>query len=125
MYPLSRIDDLFDQPRGARVYSKIDLRIDYHQLRFGEVDIPKTTFRTWYEHFEFTVTPFGLMNAPATFMDLMHRVFHPYLDRFIMVFVDDILIYSKSKEDHEGHLRIVLQTLIEHQLYAKFSKYEY
>ena len=89
-YPLLRIDDLFDQLRGARVYSKIDLRIVYHQLRVREADIPKTTFRTPFGHFDFTMMPFGLTNVPAAFMDLMHRVFQPYLDQFIMVFVDDI-----------------------------------
>ena len=102
---------MFDQLRGGRVYSKIDLRTGYHNLRVREVDIPKTTFRTRYGHFEFTVMPFGLTNAPTTFMDLMHRVFQPYLDHFIVVFVNDILIYSQSKEEHEDHLRIVLQTL--------------
>ena len=112
---------MFDQLRGARVYSKIDLRTRYHQLRVREIDIPKTTFRR-YRHFEFTVMPFGLKNAPAAFMDLMHRVFQPYLDQFVVVFVDDILIYSQSKWEHEYHLRIVLQLLRDHQLYAKFSK---
>ena len=110
-YPLPWIDDLFDQLRKARVCSKIDLCIGYHQLRFRDADIPKTTFRMRYGHFEFTMMPFELTNAPTTFMDLMHRVFQPYLDRFFVVFMDDILIYSKSKEDHEGHLRVVLQTL--------------
>ena len=107
-YPLSRIDDLFDQLRGARVYSKIDLRNGYHQQRVREPDIPKTVFRMRYGHFEFTVMPFGLTNAPAVFMDLMHRVFQPYLDQFFVVFVDDILIDSQSKEEHEDHLRVVL-----------------
>ena len=107
-YPLPRIDDLFDQLRGARAYSKIDLRIGYHQLRVRDTDIPKTAFRTRYGHFEFTVMPFGLTNAPAAFMDLMHRVFQPYLDQFVIVFVDDILIYSQSEWEHEYHLRIVL-----------------
>ena len=93
-YPLSRIDDLFDQLGGVRVYSKIDLCIAYHQMRVREADIPKTTFRTRYGHLEFTVMPFGLTNAPAAFMDLMNRVLQPYLDRFVVVFVDDILIYS-------------------------------
>ena len=118
---MPRIDDLFDQLRGARVYSKIDLCTGYHKLRVREADIPKTTFRTRYRHFEFTVMSFRLTNAPVAFMDLMHRVFQPSLDRLVVVFVDDILIYSKSKEVYEGHLRIVLQTLREHQLYAKFS----
>ena len=107
-YPLPRIDDSFDQLRGARVYSKIDLCTGYHQLRVREVDIPRTAFRRRYGHFEFTVMPFRLMNAPTAFMDLMHRVFQPYLDHFVVVFIDDILIYSKSKEEHEDHLRIVL-----------------
>ena len=95
-YPLPRINDLFDQLRGARVYSKIDLLTGYHQLGVRETDIPKKTFRTRYGHFEFTVMPFGLTNALAAFMDLMHRVFHPYLDRFVVVFVDNILIYSET-----------------------------
>ena len=107
-YPLPRIDDLFDQLRGARVYSKIDLRTGYHQQKVREIDIPKTAFRTRYGNFEFTMMPFGLTNAPTTFMDLMHRVFRPYLDQFIVVFVDDILIYSQSEWEHEYHLRIVL-----------------
>ena len=124
-YPLPRIDDLFDQLREAKVYSKIDLRTGYHQLRVRETDIPKTTSRMRYGHFEFTVIPFGLTNAPTTFMDLMHRVFQPYLDHFVIVFVDDILIYSQSEWEHEYHLRIVLQLLRDHQLYAKFSKCEF
>ena len=117
-YPLSRIDELLDQLRGARVYSKIDLRTGYHQLRVGDTDIPKAAFRSRYGHFEFTVMPFGLTNALATFMDLMHKVSQPYLNQFIVVFVDDILIYSQSEWEHEYHLRIVLQLLRDHQLYA-------
>ena len=124
-YPLPRIDDLFDQLRGARVYSKIDLLIGYHQLRVRETDIPKTAFRTRYGHYEFTVMPFGLTNEPAAFMDLMNRVFQSYLDQFVVVFVDDILIYSQSEWEHEYHLRIILQLLRDHQLYAKFSKCEF
>ena len=107
-YPLPMIDDLFDQLRGVRVYFKIDLHTGYHQLRVREVDIPKTTFRTRYGHFEFTAMPFGLTNAPTAFMDLMHKVFQPYLDQFVVVLVDDILIYFRSKEEHEDHLRVVL-----------------
>ena len=110
-YPLPRIDDLFDQLRGARIYSKIDLRTGYHQLRVWDTDIPKTAFKTRYGHYEFTVMPFGLTNAPAAFMDLMHRVFQPYLDQIVVVFVEDILIYSHSEWEHEYHLRIVLQLL--------------
>ena len=124
-YPLPRIDDLFDQLRGARVYSKIDLRTGYHQLRVREADIPKIAFRTRYGHFEFTVMPFGLTNAPMAFMGLMNRVFQPYLDQFVVVFVDYILIYSQSEVEHEDHLRIVLQLLRDHQLYAWFSKCEF
>ncbi|KAH9705011.1 Endonuclease [Citrus sinensis] len=124
-YPLPRIDDLFDQLQGAKVFSKIDLRSGYHQLRIKEADVPKTAFRTRYGHYEFLVMPFGLTNAPAAFMDLMNRVFHPYLDRFVIVFIDDILVYSRSQEDHEEHLRTVLQTLRQKQLYAKFSKCEF
>ena len=107
-YPLPRIDDLFDQLQGARVFSKIDLRSGYHQLKIKVVDVPKTTFRTRYGHYEFLVMPFGLTNAPAAFMDLMNRVFKPYLDTFIIVFIDDILVYSRSEEEHAEHLRIIL-----------------
>ena len=124
-FPLQRIDDLFDQLRGAQVYSKINLHTGYHQLRVRETDIPKTAFRTRYGHFEFTVMPFGLTNVPTAFTDLMHRVFQPYLDQFVVVFVDDILIYSQSEREHEDHLRIILQLLRDHQLYAKFSKCEF
>ena len=113
---------MFDQLRETRVYFKIDLRTGYHQLRVKEANIPKTVFRTRYGHFEFTVMPFGLMNAPVAFMDLMHRVFQPYLDQFVVVFVDDSLICSQSEEEHEDHLRVVLQLLRDHRLYAKFSK---
>ena len=105
-----------------QVYSKIDLCTGYHHPRVREADIPKTAFRTRYGHFEFTVMLFGLMNAPATFIDLMHKVFQPYLDQFVVVFVDDILIYSQLEREHEDHLRVVLQLLRDHQLYVKFSK---
>uniref|UniRef100_A0A251SFU3 RNA-directed DNA polymerase n=1 Tax=Helianthus annuus TaxID=4232 RepID=A0A251SFU3_HELAN len=124
-YPLPRIDDLFDQLQGASCFSKIDLRSGYHQLRVLEEDIPKTAFRTRYGHYEFTVMPFGLTNAPAIFMDLMNRVCKPYLDKFIIVFIDDILIYSKTRADHEQHLRLTLELLKKEQLYAKFSKCEF
>ncbi|GJV90448.1 putative reverse transcriptase domain-containing protein [Tanacetum coccineum] len=124
-YPLPRIDDLFDQLQGSRYFSKIDLRSGYHQLRVHEDDIPKTAFRTRYGHFEFTVMPFGLTNAPAVFMDLMNRVCKLYLDKFVIVFIDDILIYSKTKEDHEVHLGLVLELLRKEKLYAKFSKCEF
>ncbi|XP_057518465.1 uncharacterized protein LOC130799384 [Amaranthus tricolor] len=124
-YPLPRIDDLFDQLKGAGMFSKIDLRSGYHQLRIAERDIPKTAFRTRYGHFEFTVMPFGLTNAPAAFMCLMNRVFSACLDKFVVVFIDDILVYSKDEGEHEQHLRQVLQILRENQLYAKFSKCEF
>ena len=124
-YPLPRIEDLFDQLRAASVFSKIDLRSGYYQLRVKEVDVPKTAFRTRYGHYEFLVMPFGLTNAPAAFMDLMNRVFRPYLDQFVMVFIDDILVYSKDAQEHEHHLRIVLQTLRENQLFAKLSKCDF
>ncbi|GJZ63211.1 putative reverse transcriptase domain-containing protein [Tanacetum coccineum] len=109
----------------SRVYSKIDLRYGYHQLRVREEDIPKTAFRTHYSHYEFQVMPFGLTNAPAVFMDLMNQVCKPYLDRFVIVFIDDILIYSKSRKEHEGHLKLILKLLKEEELYAKFSKCEF
>ncbi|GJZ71824.1 putative reverse transcriptase domain-containing protein [Tanacetum coccineum] len=124
-YPLPRINDLFDQLQGARYFSKIDLRSGYHQLRVHEDDIPKTVFRTRYGHFEFTVMPFGLTNAPAVFMKLMNRVCKPYLDKFVIIFIDDILVYSKSKDEHEVHLRLVLELLKKEELYAKFSKCYY
>jgi len=124
-YPLPRIDDLFDQLQGSSFYSKIDLRSGYHQLRIQEESIPKTAFRTRYGHYEFLVMPFGLTNAPAVFMDLMNRVCKPYLEKFVIVFIDDILIYSRSKEEHEQHLRAILELLKREQLYAKFSKCEF
>jgi hypothetical protein len=124
-YLLPRIEDLFDHMRGARIFSKIELRSGYHQMRIRPSDIPKTTFSTRYGLYEFTVLSFGLTNAPAYFMNLMNKVFMEYLDRFVVVFIDDILIYSKSDSDHEEHLRLVLQKLRDNQLYAKFSKYEF
>ncbi|KAL0551864.1 hypothetical protein IC582_010953 [Cucumis melo] len=124
-YPLSRIDDLFDQLQGATVFSKIDLRSGYHQLRIKEEDVPKTAFRSRYGHYEFIVMSFGLTNAPVVFMDLMNRVFREFLDTFVIVFIDDILIYSKTEAEHEEHLRMVLQTLRDNKLYAKFSKCEF
>ncbi|GJY86195.1 putative reverse transcriptase domain-containing protein [Tanacetum coccineum] len=124
-YPLPRIDDLFDQLQDACCFSKIDLRLGYHQLRVREEDIPKTAFRTRYGHFEFTVMPFGLTNAPAIFIDLMNRVCKSYLDKFVIVFIDDILIYSKSEEEHEAHLKTIFDLLKEEKLYAKFSKCEF
>ncbi|GKD54370.1 putative reverse transcriptase domain-containing protein [Tanacetum coccineum] len=120
-YLLPRIDDF----QGARYFSKFDLRSGYHQLRVQDDDISKTEFRTQYGHFKFTVMPFRLTNAPAVFMDLMNRVCKPYLDKFVIVFIDDILIYSKMKEDHENHLRLMLDLLRKEKLYAKFSKFEF
>ena len=114
-YPLPRIDDLSYQLQGARVFSKIDLRLSYHQLRIKLKDIPKTTFRTRYGHYEFTMIPFKLTNAPAAFMYVMNLLFRSYLDIFAMVFIDDILVYSKDKEEHTQHLGIVPQTSREHQ----------
>ncbi|GJU74254.1 putative reverse transcriptase domain-containing protein [Tanacetum coccineum] len=124
-YPLPRIDILFDQLQGSRVYSKIDLRSGYHQLSVREEDIPKTTFKTRYSHYEFQVMSFGLTNAPAVFMDLMNRVCKTYLDRFVIVFIDEILIYSKRKKEHEGHLKLIMRLLKKEELYAKFSKCEF
>ena len=122
---MSRIEDLFDQLKGAGVFSKIDLRSGYYQLRVKEVDVSKTAFRTRYGHYEFLVMPFGLTNAPPAFMDLMNKVFRPYVDQFVVVFIDDILVYSKDAQEHEKHMRIVLEMLREKRLYAKFSKCDF
>ncbi|GJR31501.1 putative reverse transcriptase domain-containing protein [Tanacetum coccineum] len=124
-YPLPRIDDLFDQLQGSSVYSMIYLRSGYHHLRVREQDVPKTVFRTRYGHYEFQVMPFGLTNAPAVFMDLMNRVCKPYLDKFVIVFIDDILIYSKDEKEHKEHLKTILELLKKEELYAKFSKCEF
>ncbi|GJT10954.1 putative reverse transcriptase domain-containing protein [Tanacetum coccineum] len=124
-YPLRRIDDLFDQLQGSSVYSKNDLRSGYHQLRIREEDIPITAFRMRYSHYEFQVMPFGLTNAPAVFMDLMNRVCKPYLDKFVIVFIDDIIIYSKTKGEHSEHLKIILDLLKKEKFYAKFSKCDF
>nr|GEX32064.1 retrotransposon protein, putative, Ty3-gypsy subclass [Tanacetum cinerariifolium] len=121
-YPLPQIDDLFDQLQGSSVYSKIDLRSGYHQMRVREQDVPKIAFRTRYGHYEFQVRPFGLTNATAVFMDLMNWVCKPYLDKFVIIFIDDILIYSKNKKEHQEHLKAILELLKTDKLYAKFSK---
>jgi hypothetical protein len=124
-YLLPRIDDLFDQLRGACVFFKIDLQSGYHQLKVRECDISKTAFVLRYGLYEFTVMSFGLTNALAYFMYMMNKVFMEYLDKFVVVFIDDILVYSGSKEEHEGHLHLVLQKLRDHKLYAKLSKCEF
>jgi hypothetical protein len=124
-YPLPKIEDLFYQMKGAGVFSKIDLRSRYHQLNIRESDIPETAFCTRYGLYEYTVMFFGLTNAPAYFMYLMNKVFMEYLDKFVVVFIDDILIFSKTEEEHEKHLRLVLEKLGSNQLYAKFSKCEF
>jgi hypothetical protein len=124
-YLLPRIDDLFDQLRGAYVFSKIDLWLGYHQLKVRECDIPKTAFVSRYGLYEFTVMSFGLTNASAYFMYVMNKVLMEYLDKFIVVFIDDILVYSRNEEEHEGHLHLVLQKLLDHKLYAKLSKCEF
>jgi hypothetical protein len=125
MYPLPRIDDLFDQLKGACVFSKIDLRSGYHQLKIRASDIPKTIFITRYSLYEYMVMSFGLTNAPAYFMYLMNKVFMEYLDKFVVVFIDDILIFSKNEEEHDEHLHLVLQKLRDNQLYAKLNKCEF
>nr|GFA35550.1 putative reverse transcriptase domain-containing protein [Tanacetum cinerariifolium] len=124
-YPLPRIDDSFDQLQGSSVYSKVDLRSGYHQLRVREEDIPKTAFRTRHGHYEFQVMQFGLTNVPAVFMDLMNQVYKSYLDKFVIVFIDDILIYSKDEKEHKEHLKAILELLKKEELYAKFSKCEF
>jgi hypothetical protein len=124
-YPLPRIDDLFDQLKGACVFSKIDLRSGYHQLKIRASNIPKTTFITRYGLYEYTIMSFGLTNAAAYFMYLMNKVFVEFLDKFVVVFIDDILIFSKNEEEHDKHLRMVLQKLRENQLYAKLNKCEF
>jgi hypothetical protein len=124
-YPLLRIEDLFDQMKGVGVFSKIDLRSGCHQLRIRELDIPKTVFHTRYGLYKYTVMSFGLTNAPTYFMYLMNKVFMEYLDKIVVVFIDDILIFSKTEEEHEKHLRFELEKLRSNQLYAKFSKCEF
>nr|GEY72866.1 retrotransposon protein, putative, Ty3-gypsy subclass [Tanacetum cinerariifolium] len=124
-YPLLRINDLFDQLQGSSVYSKIDLRSGYHRIRVHDEDIQKTEFRTRYGHYKFQVMPFGLTNAPTIFMDLMNRVCKPYSYKFMIIFIDDILIYSKSKEEHEEHLKLILELLKKEELYAKFLKCDF
>jgi hypothetical protein len=124
-YPLPRIEDLFDQMKGASVFSKIDLRSGYHQLKIRESDIPKTVFHTRYGLYEYTVMSFGLTNAPAYFMYLMNKVFLEYVDKFVVVFIDGILIFSKMEEEHEKRLRLVLEKLRSNQLYTKFIKCEF
>src|SRR3954462_9234197 len=124
-YPLPRINDLYDQLVGSSDFSKMDLRLGYHQIRVREEDIPKTAFITRYGSYEYTVMSFGLTNAPATFSRMMNSIFMEYLDKFVVVYLDDILIYSKNEEEHAEHLRLVLIKLREHCLYAKFSKCEF
>jgi hypothetical protein len=124
-YPLPQIDDLFDQLKGARVFLKMGLRSAYYQIKIKESDVPKTTIQTHYGHYEFLVLPFGLTNALALFMDLMNRVFQSHLDKYMVVYIDDILVYSNSFEEHEEHLRQVLQIMRDHQLYVKLSKCEF
>jgi hypothetical protein len=123
--PLPRINDLFDQVGWAKIFSKLDLRFGYYNVRIKDQDINKTAFRTIYGHYEFVVIPFGLTNTPATFMCLMNNIFSKYLYKFVVVCIDDILVYSKTKKEHDEHLRIVMQTLRKHKLYAKFDRCEF
>jgi hypothetical protein len=124
-YPLPRIHDLLDQLKNAKFFSKIDLKSRYHQMKIRTEDIPKTAFVTRYGQYEFTVVSFGLTNAPAYFMNMMNKVFMDELDKFVVVFIDDILVYSSTAEEHEQHLRVVMEKLRQNQLYAKFSKCEF
>lgn len=121
-YPLPKIDDLFDQLARASIFSKIDLRLGYHQLKIKIKDTFKTTFKTRYGHFEFTIPPFGLMNAPTTYMNLMNSIYQQYLDKFVLIFLEDILVYSRTHEEHDQHLKLSLQILRENKLYGKLSK---
>ena len=124
-YPLPRINDLFDQVGGAKIFSKLDLRSGYHQVRIRDEDTRKTTFQTRYGHYKFIVIPFGLTNTPSTFMCLMNSIFSQYLDKFVVVFIDDILVYSNMEEEHEEHLRNMLQMLRGHKLYTNFDKCDF
>ena len=121
-YPLPRIDELLDRLRGAKLFTKIDLCSGYHQIRVHPDDVPKIAFRTRYGHFEFLVLPFGLTNAPATFMNLMHTIFRELLDDFVIIFLDDILVYSWDLETHVTHVRQTLEILRQNRLYARVSK---
>jgi hypothetical protein len=123
-YPSQRIGDLLHHLQGAHTFSKINLRLGYHQVKVKEEDIPKTAFKTRYEHYEFLVMSFGLTNVPTIFIDMMNRVFHDYLDQFIVVFIDDIMIYSKTLKEHKEHIRKTLERLQREQLYSKLEKCE-
>ena len=124
-YPLPRIEDLFDQLKGAKVFSKIDMQSGYNQIRVREQDIEKTAFSIRYGHYVYKVMSFGLTNAPTVFMEMMNSMLHKYLDDFVVVFIDDILIYSKTEGEHERHLRLVLETLRENQFFSKLKKCEF